>query len=253
VSRRPFVAGNWKMHKTAGETAGFVRELSPRVPESVETAVLPPFTALAAAVEAAAGGPVEIYAQNMHWEAQGAYTGEISAAMLLDLGVDGVLLGHSERRQLFGERDEDLARKLAAAHAAGLHVIFAIGETEHERVEGRTAEVLRSQIDAAFAELPVEAALRTTVAYEPVWAIGTGRTATPELAQEAHALIRVVLTSHVGEEAARRMRIQYGGSVKPDNAAGLLTQPDVDGALVGGASLELGSFAALVEAAAQAR
>jgi triosephosphate isomerase (TIM) len=250
VTRRPFVAGNWKMHKTTGEAAQLVSELAGRVPDGVDAAVCPPFTALAAAVEAARGGPLAVYAQNMHWEPQGAYTGEISAPMLLDLGVDGVLLGHSERRQYFAEDDEALARKLRAAHAAGLAVIFAVGETEAQRERGETAEVLRRQLDAVFADLTGEATERTTVAYEPVWAIGTGRTATPEIAQEAHALIRVVLTGHLGEEAAQRMRIQYGGSVKPDNAAELLAQPDIDGALAGGASLEAGSFAALLEAAA---
>jgi triosephosphate isomerase (TIM) len=239
--RRPFVAGNWKMHKTAGETGGFVRDLAGRLPDAVDVAVCVPFTSLAAAVDAAAGSALRIYAQNMHQAAQGAFTGEISAAMLTDVGAHGVLLGHSERRQYFNETDQALAEKLDAAGRAGLEVILAVGESEQQRQSGQTEQVLERQITLAGAP-GYQGEL--TIAYEPVWAIGTGRTATPEMAQDAHRVIRSLLPR--GE----RMRIQYGGSMKPDNAAELLAQPDIDGGLIGGASLELDAFLAIVAAAA---
>ncbi|HEV8450070.1 MAG TPA: triose-phosphate isomerase [Gaiellales bacterium] len=239
--RRPFVAGNWKMHKTAGETGPFVVDLAARLPDGPEVAVCVPFTSLAEAVRAASGSQLRVYAQNMHQAAQGAYTGEISAAMLLDLGVHGVLLGHSERRQYFGETDEARAEKLAAADAAGLDVILAVGETEQQRERGETEQVLTRQIADAGA---ASHATRLTIAYEPVWAIGTGRTATPELAEEAHRFIRGLLP-----DGGERIRIQYGGSMKPDNAAQLLAQPDIDGGLIGGASLEPDAFLAIVAAA----
>jgi triosephosphate isomerase (TIM) len=243
--RRPFVAGNWKMHKTASQAGPFVRQLAGQVPERVDAAVCVPFTDLAAAVDAAAGSPLKVFAQNMHELEQGAFTGEVSAAMLLDLGVDGVLIGHSERRQYFAETDGALNLKLAAAHAAGLAVILAVGETEVEREGGETEAVLRRQVETAFAGLGDEEAAVTTIAYEPVWAIGTGRTATPEMAQEAHAFIRSLLPPRVGP----CVRIQYGGSMKPDNAAELLAQPDIDGGLIGGASLEAEPFLAILAAA----
>jgi triosephosphate isomerase len=236
------VAGNWKMHKTAGETGRFVADLAARLPDGPEVAVCVPFTSLAAAVRAAAASQLRVYAQNMHQAAQGAYTGEISAAMLLDLGVQGVLLGHSERRQYFGETDGALAQKLAAADAAGLDVILAVGETEQQRERGETEQVLACQITESGA---ASHAARLTVAYEPIWAIGTGRTATPELAEEAHRFIRGLLPDEIGE----RIRIQYGGSMKPDNAAQLLAQPDIDGGLIGGASLEADAFLAIIAAA----
>jgi triosephosphate isomerase (TIM) len=239
--RTPFVAGNWKMHKTASETGPFVRELAGRLPEGVEVAVCVPFTSLAPAVEAAAGSPLRVYAQNMHQAAQGAFTGEISAAMLVDLGADGVLLGHSERRQYFAESDAALAEKLTAA-GAGLAVILAVGETEQEREAGETEQVLERQIAESRATThdgPL------TIAYEPVWAIGTGRTATPDMAEEAHRFIRGLFP----EPAASALRIQYGGSMKPDNAAELLAQPDIDGGLIGGASLVIDDFLAIVGAA----
>ena len=242
-ARRPFVAGNWKMHKTAGETGGFVRELAGRLPAGVDVAVCVPFTSLQPGVEAAAGGPIRVYAQTMHQLPAGAFTGEVSAPMLLDLGVHGVLIGHSERRQLFNENDEALAEKLTAAYEAGLEVILAVGETQEQRDAGETEQVLRRQIEGAGAARS-QAAL--TIAYEPVWAIGTGRTATPEMAQEAHAFIRGLFPAATGE----RLRIQYGGSMKADNAAELLAQPDIDGGLVGGASLEVDAFVAIVAAAA---
>jgi triosephosphate isomerase (TIM) len=240
--RRPFVAGNWKMHKTAGETGPFVADLAARLPEGPEVAVCVPFTSLAEAARAASGSQLRVYAQNMHQAAQGAFTGEISAAMLLDLGVHGVLLGHSERRQYFGETDQALAEKLAAADAAGLDMILAVGETEQQREAGQTEQVLARQIADSNA---ASHAARLTVAYEPIWAIGTGRTATPDMADEAHRFIRGRFPAEIGE----RIRIQYGGSMKPDNAPELLAQPDIDGGLIGGASLEADAFLAILAAA----
>ena len=240
--RTPFVAGNWKMHKTASETGAFVRDLAGQVPDGVDVAVCVPFTSLAPAVEAAAGSRLAVYAQNMHQAPQGAFTGEISAPMLVDLGVDGVLLGHSERRQYFAETDAALAEKLAAAGEAGLAVILAVGESEQQREAGETERVLERQIGSSGAAAH-EGAL--TIAYEPVWAIGTGRTATPEMAEQAHRFIRGLFP----EPAASELRIQYGGSMKPDNAAELLAQPDIDGGLIGGASLVAGDFLAIVSAA----
>jgi triosephosphate isomerase (TIM) len=252
VSRTPFVAGNWKMHKTASEAGPFVRELAGRVPDGVQAAVCAPFTALAPAVAAAAGTPLRVFAQNMHQAAQGAFTGEVSAPMLVDLGVHGVLLGHSERRQFFGETDAALAEKVLVAHEAGLEVIFAVGETEAQRASGDTEDVLRRQLETVFSGLGGDRAAATTVAYEPVWAIGTGRTATPELAQQAHAFIRRLLAHLYDDEVAAAVRIQYGGSMKPENARDLLAQRDIDGGLIGGASLDAGDFAAILEAAVPA-
>ena len=240
--RRPFVAGNWKMHKTAGETGPFVADLAARLPEGPEVAVCVPFTSLAEAVRTASGSQLRVYAQNMHQAAQGAFTGEVSAAMLLDLGVHGVLLGHSERRQYFGETDDALAEKLVAADAAGLHVILAVGETEEQREAGQTEQVLARQIADSGA---ASHAARLTIAYEPIWAIGTGRTATPDMAEQAHRFTRGLFPAEIGE----RIRIQYGGSMKPDNAPELLAQPDIDGGLIGGASLEADAFLAIVAAA----
>jgi len=240
--RRPFVAGNWKMHKTASETGGFVRELAISLPESVEVAVCVPFPSLAPAVEAAGGTSLRVFAQNMHQLPQGAFTGEISAPMLLDLGVDGVLLGHSERRQHYAETDAALAEKLSAALDAGLDVILAVGESEGEREAGETESVLERQVTVGLAPAGDQV---VTIAYEPIWAIGTGRTATPEMAQEAHAFIRSLLPAALREAT----RIQYGGSMKPENAGELLAQPDIDGGLVGGASLDAEPFLAIVAAA----
>jgi triosephosphate isomerase len=248
VSRRPFVAGNWKMHRTPSETGPFVAELLGGLPEAADVAVCVPFTSIAAAVAAAEGSPLRVYAQNMHQLPQGPYTGEVSPPMLVDAGADGVLLGHSERRQLFNETDEALRLKIESAHDAGLEVIFAVGETAEQRESGETEAVLLRQIETAYEGLSVERVAQTTIAYEPVWAIGTGKTATPELAQEAHAYIRSLLP----QSARGAVRIQYGGSMKPENAAELLAQPDIDGGLIGGASLEAQSFLAIVAAAAQA-
>ena len=238
----PFVAGNWKMFKGPAEAAGFCAALRTRLEPLLgraDVAVCPPFVSLAAAVEALDGSGIRVHAQNVHWAASGAFTGEVAAQMLVELGVDGVVVGHSERRQYFGETDETAARRAAAALEAGLVVIACVGELEAEREAGRTEEVLRRQVSALAAVAgPHE---RLVLAYEPVWAIGTGRTATPELAQEAHSVIRTVLDRPV----------LYGGSVKPDNALDLLSRPGVGGALVGGASLEVDSFAAICEAAAR--
>jgi triosephosphate isomerase (TIM) len=229
------IAGNWKMYKTASETAEHCRALRDSLPElgGVEVAVCPPFTGLAPAVQALAGTEIAVAAQNVHWEEEGAYTGEVSAPMLLELGVYGAIVGHSERRQFFGETDESTGRRAAAALEAGLSVIACVGELEEERERGETEAVLRRQLQ------PLQAHENLVVAYEPVWAIGTGKTATPELTQEAHVFVKSLLD----------VPVLYGGSVKPANAAELLEQPDVDGALVGGASLEVDSFVAICRAA----
>jgi triosephosphate isomerase (TIM) len=229
------IAGNWKMFKGPDETASFCRALREQeLPEGVDVAVCPPAVSLQAAVQTLADTDLAVCAQNVHWEAEGAFTGEISAAMLQELGVYGTLVGHSERRQHFGETDETVAKRAAAALEAGLWVIACVGETEAEREAGETEAVLRRQVSV------LEAHDRLVVAYEPVWAIGTGRTATPEIAQQAHAFVRSLLD----------VPVLYGGSVKPDNAAELLALPDVDGALVGGASLDVDSFVAICRAAA---
>jgi len=235
--RRPFIAGNWKLNKTIAEAEELIGALLPRVGavEDVDVVICPPFLALQAAVDSTRGSAVQVYAQNMHEKDSGAFTGEVSAPMLFELGVYGAIVGHSERRQLFGETDEGVARRAAGALEAGLWVIACVGETEAEREAGETEEVLRRQAGV------LEAHEQLVLAYEPVWAIGTGKTATPEQAQEAHAFLRGLID----------VPILYGGSVKPDNAAELLAQPDVDGALVGGASLDVESFAAICKAAAQ--
>jgi triosephosphate isomerase len=231
------IAGNWKMYKGQAEAAAFCVDLKRRLAdlEGVDVAVCPPFTSLAVAVQILAGTDIAVAAQNVHWDEEGAYTGEISPAMLLELGVYGAIVGHSERRQLFGETDEDVAKRARAALDAGLSVIACVGETEDERERGETEDVLRRQASALQAEDNL------VVAYEPVWAIGTGKTATPEIAQEAHAFIKGLLD----------VPVLYGGSVKPENAEELLAQPDVDGALVGGASLDVESFAAICLAASR--
>ena len=249
AERIPVIAANWKMNKTIEETERFLAEFLPGAPEAgVEVVICPSYPSLKAAVEHCAQSRVRVAAQNMHEADSGAFTGEVSAPMLLELGVDGVILGHSERREHFGETDEALARKLPAALAAGLEPILCVGEREAQRDAGETDEVLRRQIDADLAEVDDERLGDVVIAYEPIWAIGTGRTATPEQAQEAIALIRERIDAR-SADAAAQVRILYGGSVKPDNAAELLAQPDVDGALVGGASLDPGDFAAIVAAA----
>jgi triosephosphate isomerase (TIM) len=244
------VAANWKMHKTVEETEHFLADFLPRVPDSgAEVVVCPPFPALKAAVELCAQSPARVAAQNMHEEQEGAFTGEVSAPMLVELGVDGVILGHSERRQYFGESDEALARKVPAALRAGLQPILCVGENESQRDSEETEGVLTRQVEADLANVEDDRLADVVIAYEPIWAIGTGRTATPDQAQEAIALIRGLIESR-SAEAAAAIRILYGGSVKPGNAAELILQDDVDGALVGGASLDPGDFAAIVDAAA---
>jgi len=228
------IAGNWKMHKGPAETAEFCVRLRDEDLEGVDVVVCPPYVSLAVAVQLLAGTEIAVAAQNVHWEGEGPYTGEISVEMLLELGVYGAIVGHSERRQHFGETDETAAHRARAALAAGMFVIACVGETEEERETGRTEQVLRRQVSA------FEVDDNLVVAYEPVWAIGTGKMATPEVAQEAHVFIKSVLD----------VPVLYGGSVKPDNAAVLLSQPDVDGALVGGASLDLESFIAICRAGA---
>ena len=248
--RTPYLAANWKMHKTAAETERFLGDFLPRLGESASDVVIcAPFTSLAAAVGICSRTPVRVAAQNMHEDESGAFTGEISAPMLQDLGVDGVILGHSERRQYFNETDEALARKVPVALGAGLEPILCVGENEGQRDGDETEEVLTGQVRADLADVPDSRLSEVVVAYEPIWAIGTGRTATPDQAQEALALIRGLIEER-SKEAAVAIRILYGGSVKPDNAAELISQPDVDGALVGGGSLEPADFAAIIEAAA---
>jgi triosephosphate isomerase len=235
------IAGNWKMFKTPSETAEFCAALRGRVGalDGVQVAVCPPFVSLPEAVRVLSGTEVAVAAQNVHWAAEGAFTGEVSAPMLLELGVYGAIVGHSERRQYFGETDESVARRAVAALEAGLWVIACVGEQEEEREAGQTEMILRLQVEA-IADAVAERD-QLVLAYEPVWAIGTGKTATPEQAQEAHAFIRGLID----------VPILYGGSVKPDNAEELLAQPDVGGALVGGASLDVDSFVAICESAAR--
>jgi len=246
MARKKFICGNWKMHKTSAEAVALVRELRQRLNTQVQVAVAPPFTALSRVKETLVGSPIQLFAQNCHHEKQGAFTGEVSAPMLAELGCDGVILGHSERRQFFGETDEGVARKLKAALDAQLHPIVCVGETLQEREGGRTWEVVSHQIRAALAGLAAAQIAKLTLAYEPVWAIGTGKTATVAQAQEVHGLVRGLLHELAGAAAAEAVRIQYGGSVKPENAADLLSQPDIDGALVGGASLKAEDFARIV-------
>ena len=231
------IAANWKMYKGPAEAAEFCLALREQDLDGVNVVVAPPYVSLAVAVQLLAGTEIGVAAQNVHWEPEGAYTGEISATMLRELGVYGAIVGHSERRQYFGETDELVASRARGALEAGLFVIGCVGETESERAQGKTEEVLRRQVSV------FEPDDNFVVAYEPVWAIGTGKTATPELAQEAHAFLKSVLD----------VPVLYGGSVKPDNADSLLAQPDVDGALVGGASLDLESFTEICRAGARIR
>jgi triosephosphate isomerase len=245
--RRTIVAANWKMHKTVREAEAFVAAFLPRVAgvRDVEIVLAPPFTALAAVGAKLAGSTVALAAQNVNPEKQGAFTGEIAPGMLVELGCRYGIVGHSERRALYGEGDALVARKAAALLEHGIWPIVCVGETLEQREQGRTSAVVSAQLEGSLASVPPARAEDVVVAYEPVWAIGTGKTATPELAQEVHALIRAQLRRRFGG-AGDRIRIQYGGSVKPDNAASLLAQADIDGALVGGASLEPEGFARIV-------
>jgi triosephosphate isomerase len=250
VPRTPLIAGNWKMYKTEAQAEEYIQALLPRVAavSGVDVAICVPFTDLRAMIDSARGSRVEIYAQNMHHEPEGAFTGEISAPMLSELDVRGVVLGHSERRQFFGETDRALALKVAAALTAGLAPILCVGESESERAAGDTERKLRQQIRDDLAGVPDERLAEIAIAYEPIWAIGTGNTASPEQAQEAIAFIRALVGDRA-PAAAEHVRILYGGSVNPGNAAELLVLADVDGALVGGASLVAEDFAQIVDAA----
>ena len=247
MTRKPLIAGNWKMHKTPEETRAFCTDLvaAGMTAARVDVAVFPPFVALAAASEALSGGPVGLGAQNVHPAEAGAFTGEVSIPMLLTIGCRYVIIGHSERRALFGESNAFAAEKVGATSGTGLAPVLCVGERLEEREADRTESVVRSQLQPVLDRLDVPGEL--IVAYEPVWAIGTGRTATPEQAQAVHAFIRALLAERWGD-TGDAVRILYGGSVKPSNAAELLARPDIDGALVGGASLEVESFKQIVEA-----
>ena len=249
MSRKKVLAANWKMYKTPDETRAFFRDFLPLVAGHTrdEIVVCPPYTDVAAALEAANGSNVAIGVQNVHWKADGAYTGEISAGMLLCLGVTHVIVGHSERRQYFGETDDTVNLRLKTALESGLTAICCVGEVLEEREAGLTEDVLRRQCVRAFHAISAKKAGNLIVAYEPVWAIGTGKTATPEMAADAHRVIRHEATEIFGEEFAAALRILYGGSVKPENATILMAQEEIDGALVGGASLDPKSFAAIVK------
>ncbi|NOX19996.1 MAG: triose-phosphate isomerase [Nitrospirae bacterium] len=244
--RKPLIAANWKMHKTTAETRDFITAFVPLVKdvEDVEIVIAPPFTSLAVAAKFLKGTNIKLSAQNLFWEEQGAYTGEVSALMLKDVECEYVIVGHSERRQYFGETDETVNKRIKAAHAAGLKVIMCIGETLEEREAGKTFDVLKTQLEGALKDITAHDML--VIAYEPVWAIGTGKTATPEMAEEAHRFIRDQLAGKFGQDAAETIRILYGGSVKPENVASLMAQENVDGGLVGGASLQPDSFAKIV-------
>jgi triosephosphate isomerase len=245
--RVPFIAGNWKMNKTAAEASEFLRALGDRSYAGVEVAVCVPFTALWAAREHAPPG-VGVYAQTMHESPTGAFTGEISAPMLTEIGVDGVILGHSERREFYNETDRALQRRVPAALEAGLTPILCVGETEEERERGDTERKLRTQVQEGLHDVPTERLHEVVIAYEPIWAIGTGKVASPEQAQEACAFCRALVADR-SREQGDRIRVQYGGSMKPANAAELLALPDVDGGLIGGASLDPADFLAIVDAA----
>jgi triosephosphate isomerase len=246
--RRPVIAGNWKMFKTQAETRAFFEAFRPLVASAAhcEIVISPPFTALAAAVEAARGSNITISAQNAHWEKQGAFTGEVSMGMLVEAGCRGVIIGHSERRQFFGDSDDWVHKKVKAALEAGLAPIVCVGETMGEREGNLTHAVLKRQFEGGLGSLTGAAFSRILLAYEPVWAIGTGRTATPEMAADEHRYLRELAAAHFTPDRASALRILYGGSVKPDNIRGLMAQVEIDGALVGGASLEPQSFAAIV-------
>jgi triosephosphate isomerase len=252
MARTPFIAGNWKMHKTVSEAEDYIQALLPRVygADGVDVAICVPYTALQAMVDSTRGSRVEVFAQNMQESEKGAFTGEISAPMLSEIDVHGVVLGHSERRQYYSETDKALALKLVAAFEAGLKPILCVGETEEEREHGDTERKLRHQVQEGLERLTPEQIAEVTIAYEPIWAIGTGKVATPDQAQEAIAFVRALIADKA-PDAAPLARLLYGGSVTPDSAPELLALPDIDGALVGGASLDPESFGAIIEAAAQ--
>lgn len=249
MSRKPIIAGNWKMHKTLKEALALVLEIKEAVTgyNGVEVVVCPPFTALVPVAESLKGTDIAVGAQNVHWEDKGAYTGEISPVMLRDAGCRYVIVGHSERRQYFGETDENVNRKAKAILAHGLTPILCVGETLAEREAGITEKVVRTQTEAGLAALTEEQAAGMVIAYEPVWAIGTGKTASDEDARQVISFIRGIIEELHGPGAAGRVRIQYGGSVKPANTVGLMAKPDIDGALVGGASLEAASYIGIIK------
>ena len=248
ATRTPILAGNWKMVKTVPETVAYLQEFKILVQyaEGCEIVIAPPFPSLAAAAETVQGSRIRIAGQNLHWEPEGAYTGEVSAGMLVAAGCTDVIIGHSERRRYFGEMDETVNRRVLAALAAGLRPIVCVGELLEEREANQTKDVLLRQIDGALASLTAESASPIIVAYEPVWAIGTGRSATPEIATEAHRILRDQVRENLGVQTAENLRILYGGSVKPANIQGLMARPEIDGALVGGASLDPASMAAII-------
>jgi triosephosphate isomerase len=248
MARLPFIAGNWKMNKTVGEALDLIRELKTAISgvKGVEVAVAPPFTALYAVHNELEGTSIRLAGQNLYWEEKGAFTGEISPLMLKEVGCQYVIIGHSERRQFFGESDETVNRRIKAALAQGLDVIFCIGETLREREEAKTFSVIERQIEGGLKGLGGQEIEDIVIAYEPVWAIGTGKTATPEQAEEVHRFIRGKMDKFYSRKVSEEIRIQYGGSVTPDNIKGLMNQPDVDGALVGGGCLKAESFAKIV-------
>jgi triosephosphate isomerase (TIM) len=250
--RRVIIAGNWKMHMTVAEARSFVRDMKAALgaePPKCEVLVAPPFTAVAAVAEAASGSSVQVGGQDMHWENKGAFTGEVSAGMLKEAGCSHVIIGHSERRQFFGETDETVNKKVAAALGMGLVPVFCLGELLDERKSGATFDVVKRQLTIGLGDIRPDDPERFVLAYEPVWAIGTGLTASPEQAQEVHRFLRQELASILGVEFADKVRILYGGSVKPDNTNGLVNRPDIDGALVGGASLKVADFVGIIKAA----
>ena len=251
MARKVFIAGNWKMNKTAAETRELCKALKEKFadvcPNCVDVAVCPPFTSIAAAIEELKGSNIKVGAQNIHWADNGAFTGEISGAMLKEMGVEYVIIGHSERRQYFGETDETVNKRLKAALKYELKPIVCIGETLEERESGKTNAVLEKQIRGAFAEIRECCFKKVVIAYEPVLAIGTGKTATPEMAEETHAFIRKVCADLYGKELAEEAIIQYGGSMKPENSQQLVAQKDIDGGLIGGAALKADSFHDLVK------
>ena len=248
MGRLPFIAGNWKMNKTVGEALDLVRELKTAISgvKGVEVAVAPPFTALYAVHKELEGSSIRLAAQNLYWEEKGAFTGEVSPLMIKEIGCHYVIIGHSERRQFFGETDETVNRRIKAVLFQDLKVIFCIGETLKEREGGKTFSVVERQVEGGLKGLGDKEMKNIVIAYEPVWAIGTGKTATPEQAEEVHRFIREKIEKLYSREVSKEIRIQYGGSVTPENIQGLMIQPNIDGALVGGASLKADSFSKIV-------
>lgn len=249
--RKIVIAGNWKMHKSNSEAKELIEGLKDNTKKIVKTKIIvcPPYTALSLASELVKGSNLQVGAQNMYWEKEGAFTGEISTEMIISTGVSFVIIGHSERRQFFGETNETVNKKLKAALESGLKPIVCIGESLDERESGVTNDVVGKQVEKALAGIDSESMKKVILAYEPIWAIGTGKTATPQQAQDVHKLIRSILVKLFNNEVADKVVIQYGGSVKPDNASELLSQPDIDGALVGGACLKADSFSGIINAA----